>query len=61
MQCDSGIEQALWDIKGKTGSTCMAPLGGRCRTESVMYAHAVLFKDDPLRGELQYWVKKRSG
>lgn len=56
----SGIEQALWDIKGKKlGVPIWQLLGGRCRDRVRMYAHAVPFKDDPSREELQYWVKKR--
>ena len=50
----SGIEQGK-----KFGVPVWQLLGGRCRDRVRMYAHAVPFKDDPSRGELQYWVKKR--
>ncbi len=39
--CISGIEQALWDIKGKMlGVPVYELLGGRCRDKVRMYAHA---------------------
>ena len=39
--CISGIEQALWDIKGKQLSVPVYELlGGRCRDKIRMYAHA---------------------
>lgn len=39
--CISGIEQALWDIKGKQlGVPVYELLGGRCRDKVRMYAHA---------------------
>lgn len=39
--CISGIEQALWDIKGKKlGVPVYELLGGRCRDKVRMYAHA---------------------
>lgn len=56
----SGIEQALWDIKGKkTGLPVWQMLGGKCRDKIRMYAHAIPFADDPTEEEIAYWVKKR--
>ena len=38
--CISGIEQALWDIKGKAmGVPAWELLGGKCRDRIRMYAH----------------------
>ena len=38
--CISGIEQALWDIKGKKyGAPVYELLGGRCRDKIRMYSH----------------------
>ncbi len=37
----SGIEQALWDIKGKRANLPVCSLlGGRCREGAAVYAHA---------------------
>ncbi len=56
----SGIEQALWDIKGKLlGVPVWQLLGGKCRERIRMYAHAIPFADDPREEEIRYWVKKR--
>ncbi len=39
--CISGIEQALWDIKGKAlGVPVYELLGGRCRDRIRMYSHS---------------------
>ncbi|MBO4297999.1 MAG: galactonate dehydratase, partial [Clostridia bacterium] len=39
--CISGIEQALWDIKGKAlGVPVYELLGGRCRDKIRMYSHS---------------------
>ena len=39
--CISGIEQALWDIKGKKlGAPVYELLGGRCRDKIRMYSHS---------------------
>jgi galactonate dehydratase len=56
----SGIEQALWDIKGKKlGVPVWQLLGGKCRDRIRMYAHTVPFNDNPTREEILYWVNKR--
>lgn len=56
----SGIEQALWDIRGKAlGVPVWQLLGGRCRERIRMYAHATPFADDPSEEEIRRWVKKR--
>lgn len=56
----SGIEQALWDIKGKAlGAPVWQLLGGKCRERIRMYAHAIPFADDPSEEEIRRWVKKR--
>jgi galactonate dehydratase len=56
----SGIEQALWDIKGKKlGVPVWQLLGGKCRDRIRMYAHTVPFNDNPSGEEIRYWVKKR--
>lgn len=56
----SGIEQALWDIKGKKlGVPVWQLLGGKCRERIRMYAHAIPFADDPSEEEIRYWVKRR--
>lgn len=57
----SGLEQALWDIKGKKlGVPVWQLLGGKCRERIRMYAHAVPFNDNPTEDEICYWVKKRT-
>lgn len=44
----SGIEQALWDIKGKAlGVPVWQLLGGKCRDKIRMYAHITPANDDP--------------
>lgn len=56
----SGIEQALWDIRGKAlGVPVWQLLGGTCRERIRMYAHATPFADDPSEEEIRRWVKKR--
>lgn len=56
----SGIEQALWDIKGKKlGVPVWQLLGGKYRDRIRMYAHAVPFNDNPTNEDIAYWVKKR--
>ncbi len=56
----SGIEQALWDIKGKTlGAPVWQLLGGKYRDRIRMYAHLIPFSDDPSDGEIKEWANKR--
>lgn len=56
----SGIEQALWDIKGKKlGVPVWQLLGGKCRDRIRMYAHLLPFNDNPTEEDIRYWAKKR--
>lgn len=56
----SGIEQALWDIKGKKlGVPVWQLLGGKCRDRIRMYAHLLPFNDDPAEEDIRYWAAKR--
>ena len=56
----SGIEQALWDIKGKKlGVPVWQLLGGKCRDRIRMYAHLLPFNDDPTEEDIRYWAGKR--
>lgn len=56
----SGIEQALWDIKGKAlGVPIWQLLGGKSRDKIRMYAHLLPFNDDPSDDEIRYWADKR--
>lgn len=56
----SGIEQALWDIKGKTyGVPVWQLLGGRCRDRIRMYAHITPNVENPTIEQVQEWAKKR--
>ena len=50
----SGIEQALWDIKGKKfGVPVWQLLGGKCRDRIRMYAHLLPFNDDPSEADIR--------
>lgn len=56
----SGIEQALWDIKGKAlGAPVWQLLGGKYRDRIRMYAHLIPFSDDPSDEEIREWANKR--
>lgn len=56
----SGIEQALWDIKGKAlGVPVWQLLGGKCRDRIRMYAHITPNVEDPTVEQVQEWAKKR--
>lgn len=56
----SGIEQALWDIKGKQlGVPVWKLLGGKCRDKIRMYAHILPGIDDPSASDIEYWTNKR--
>lgn len=56
----SGIEQALWDIKGKKLNVPVWQLlGGKCRDRIRMYAHITPNIENPTVEELCYWAKKR--
>ncbi len=56
----SGIEQALWDIKGKIlGIPVWQMLGGKSRDKIRMYAHLIPFSDDPTDDEIRKWADKR--
>lgn len=56
----SGIEQALWDIKGKVlGVPVWQLLGGKSRNRIRMYAHLIPFSDDPSDDDIKIWAEKR--
>lgn len=56
----SGIEQALWDIKGKAlGVPVWQFLGGKSRDRIRMYAHLIPFSDDPTDDDIKRWANKR--
>ncbi|MFI3207350.1 MAG: galactonate dehydratase [Clostridia bacterium] len=56
----SGIEQALWDIKGKyLGVPVWQLLGGKCRDRIRMYAHLLPDLDHPTKDEIDFWINKR--
>ncbi|NLO09371.1 MAG: galactonate dehydratase [Clostridiales bacterium] len=56
----SGIEQALWDIKGKAlGVPVWQLLGGKCRDRIRMYAHITPNVENPTIEEVCDWAKKR--
>ena len=56
----SGIEQALWDIKGKyLGVPVWQLLGGKCRDKIRMYAHLMPNIDHPTKDDIDHWVNKR--
>lgn len=56
----SGIEQALWDIKGKAlGVPVWQLLGGKCRDRIRMYAHITPNVENPSIEEVTKWAKKR--
>lgn len=56
----SGIEQALWDIKGKAlGVPVWQLLGGKCRDRIRMYAHIAPGNDNPTAGELKELTARR--
>ncbi|WP_010166629.1 galactonate dehydratase [Candidatus Epulonipiscium viviparus] len=56
----SGIEQALWDIKGKfLGVPVWQLLGGRCRDKIRMYAHLLPNIDHPQKDQIDQWVARR--
>lgn len=56
----SGIEQALWDIKGKyLDAPVWQLLGGKCRDKIRMYAHITPNVENPTTEEVCAWAKKR--
>ena len=56
----SGIEQALWDIKGKSlGVPVWQLLGGACRDRIRMYAHIMPNVENSTAAEVRLWAKKR--
>lgn len=56
----SGIEQALWDIKGKyLNVPVWQLLGGKCRDRIRMYAHITPNVENPSIQEVCAWASKR--
>lgn len=56
----SGIEQALWDIKGKyLNIPVWQMLGGKCRDRIRMYAHITPNVENPTIQEVCSWAEKR--
>ena len=56
----SGIEQALWDIKGKAlGAPVYELLGGRCRDRIRMYGHAGGQTSEELADSARQLVEQR--
>lgn len=53
----SGIDQALWDIKGKRANMSVYQLfGGKCRRAAALYAHASGRDFDEVEDNIRKWL-----
>ena len=60
MSALAGIDQALWDIKGKyLNIPVWQMLGGKCRDRIRMYAHITPNVENPTIQEVCSWAEKR--
>ena len=54
----SGVEMALWDIKGKRRDARLSPLGGKARFAADLYAHAGGRNFEQVLESVQRWQER---